>query len=165
MWLFDKCQFFLVAVIINCIPSLKTTSYTSTITLLFFLNHAVLMSIPICVYQWIAGVYTRPAHPSQCHDGKWNGLSSWKNECCVNSLKWCNTGSLESHSVLGSRTVCVISAQPVGWRAISQALWINLWQDLLRIKQNCMFNLTCPRAESSLVINQDREDCVWPTLG
>lgn len=105
------------------------------------------------------------ANSSHCHDGKWNDLSSWKNKCCVGSLKWCNTGSLESHSVFGNRTVCVISAQPVGWRAISQALWINLWQELSRIKLNWTFNLTCPRAESSLVINQDREDWIWPLLG
>lgn len=63
------------------------------------------------------------------------------------------------------RAVCVISAQPVGWRAILQALWINLWQDISRIKQNWMFNLTCPRAESSPVISWDREAWMWPTLG
>lgn len=84
----------------------------------------------------------------------------------------CGLPEVVQHRVIGEpqhvweqNSLCVISAQPVGWRAISQALWINLWQDLSRIKQNWMFNLTCPRAESSLVINQDREDWIWPTLG
>lgn len=122
------------------------------------------MSLPNCVYHKITGV-NPPVNSSCCHDGTWNSLSSWKNKWCLGFLKWHSVGSVESHSMFGNSAVYVISAQPVGWRAILQALWINLWQDISRIKQNWMFNLTCPRAESSPVISRDREAWMWPTLG
>lgn len=49
-----------------------------------------------------------PSELLACLDKARDGLSSWKKESSVGSLKWCSTGSLESHSLPGTEhCVCV----------------------------------------------------------
>lgn len=104
------------------------------------------------------------ANSSCCQGGKWNGLSSWKNKCCVGSLKWCSTGSLESHSVFGNTTVCVFFQHSL----LDEGPFHRHYGLIFgRIppgssKTGCLTSRIT--IESSLVINQDREDWRWPAF-
>lgn len=112
------------------------------------LKHPVLMSMLLCVYQWIAGVNTQRTPRAARAE---NETASPAGRTSVVWAPWSGAalGHWRATACLGTQQSVFFSAQLVGWRAISQALWINLWQDPSRIKQNWAFNLTCHDREFS----------------